>query len=202
MKLAIVALLAVLALPAQTTTLALSGPATARAGATVTLALSATGTTNTGAVGFQWTVGYPSGGYTATVAPGPTATAASKTPTCTADNSTCLAVGMNTTVIANGVLANYSLKVPAAAPGGTVTVGLGGLVGANSSGMAIPTAAGPVYTLTILDRRDLNGDVTLMSNEVIASQTNPSACVDDMNGDGKCDLLDVIAVLLKALGGS
>jgi len=41
--------------------------------------------------------------------------------------------------------------------------------------------------------------VMLIAQQVVASQTSPAACVNNISGDG-CTLSDVMDVLLKALG--
>ncbi len=205
MKQAFLLLLAASAV-AQTATMTLSGPSTAKAGQTISLFLSASGTTNTGAAGFQWAIALPVN-YTATASAGAVATTANKTPTCTADNSFCLLVGQNATIIPNGTIASISLKVPASAVAGSQAFPLSNLIGVDAAGINVATTSTGTYSLTILDKRDLNGDgtvtaadVQLMVNEVIAARTSPGACVDDLNGDGKCDLVDVFQVLLKSLG--
>lgn len=205
MKQAIFLLLAASAV-AQTATMTLSGPSTAKAGQTISLSLSASGTTNTGAAGFQWAIALPAN-YTATVSAGAAATTAVKTPSCTTDGSFCILVGQNATIIPNGVIASISLKVPASAPASPQAFPLSSLVGVDAGGINVATTSGAAYSLTITDKRDLNGngtvdatDVQLMVNEVIAARTSPGACVDDLNGDGRCDLLDVFQVLLKSLG--
>ena len=205
----IVMMLAAAGLGAQTKTLTLTGPATAKPGDTVALTLTAAGGTNTNSAGIQWTMGLPSGGYTATATAGTAATAATKTLSCTADTTFCMLWGMNATIIGNGVVTTYSVKVPAGAVGGGVSFPLSGILGATAAGLAQAISAGTPYTLTVQVpiKQDLNGDgktdaadVQLMVNEVVAAQGSPGACVHDMTGDGKCDLLDVIMVLLKALG--
>jgi hypothetical protein len=188
-------------------TMTLTGPATAKAGSSVTVTLSASGTPDTGAAGLQWKVNYPASSYTATNVVGAQAVAASKGLVCTSDKSLCLLYGLNATVLANGEMAVYTLSIPANAPPGPVTVGLTGLVAASPTGVSIPVTAGAAYVLTIGDKRDIDGsgtvdnaDVLLMATQAVQSSTNPAACVNDQNGDGKCDLIDVFAVLLKALG--
>lgn len=193
---------------AQGATLTLAGPATAKAGQTISLTLSvagASGASNSGTAGLQWGITLPPG-YTANVAAGAVATAASKVPSCTADGSFCLLTGMNAALIGNGVAASISLKIPASAAG-AVPLPLVKMLGVDAAGVNVAMTSGVAYTLAIIDRRDLNGDtkvdaadVLVMTNQVIASQANPAACVDDQNGDSKCDLVDVFNVVLKALG--
>ena len=134
------------------------------------------------------------------------AAATGKNLTCTANNAFCLLVGQNATVIGNGVVAAYSLRVPASASG-TATLPLSNLLGASAVGDPVTIMSAPAYSLQILAAEDLNGDgivtaadVTLMTTQAIASQTTPSACINDLNTDGKCDVLDVFQVVLKSLG--
>jgi len=195
-------LLALPLLAAQTLTL--SGPASAKAGATITVPLTLSGAA--AAAALQWQLVLPSGS-TATAAIGAAGTAATKSMACSSDSSFCLEYGQNVNVISAGVVATYTVHLPATASPGTATIGLSNLLGASAAGAAVPITAGAAYSFTIADRRDLNGDgvvntadVTVMQNEVIAAQANPAACVDDQNGDGACNLLDLLAVLLKALG--
>lgn len=187
------------------TAITLTGPATARAGQTVMLALSAAGAANSGAAALQWALSLPPG-YTATVTGG--TADPDKTATCTATGSVCVLWALDATIMGNGPIASIALKVPATATPGPVSLALSGLVASDATGSNLPLAppAAPL-SLTILDRRDINGDgtvnaadVTLMLNEVIASQANPAACVDDQTGDGQCNVIDVMVVVLKVLG--
>lgn len=187
-------------LPLFAQTLTLSGPATARPGATVTVSLTAAAS---GSAALQWAVGLPAG-YTATVVAGAAATG--KALTCNASNAFCLLVGQNATVIGNGVVAAYSLRVPASVSE-TAALPLSSLLGASAVGNPVTITSGPAYSLQILAHEDLNGDgsvtaadVTLMTTQAIESQTTPSACVNDLNSDGRCDVLDVMQIVLKSLG--
>jgi hypothetical protein len=209
MRRVLLVLLLGLSISSAQTTVTLTGPVSARPGAAVTLSLNASGTPDTGAAGFQWTLGIPAG-YSFAASAGPQASSVGKTTTCTTDSAECLLVALNplnATVIPNGVIALYAGKVPATATAGPASFPLSGVVAVSSTGTLVTTTLGTAYSLLVLDRRDLNGDgkvdgtdVGLMIQEVLASRTNPAACVDDINGDGKCDLQDVFAVLLKALG--
>ena len=77
-----------------------------------------------------------------------------------------------------------------------------GLVAGDRNGSAMAVSAGPTYSLTILAKADLNGDGAVNSADVslMANQVTGGTCSDDQNGDGKCDLLDVLVVVLRALG--
>lgn len=209
LKKLILFLLCSLAAFSQATTVVATGPVSARAGDTITVALSATGASTTGATAFQWSFVPSASGYTLTPTIGAAGLAAVKNILCTTDSTFCLLVGsttLNNTVIPNGVLANYTIKVPTnAVIGGPVTFPLTTLA-ITTTGSIQPTVVGTTYSLNILDRRDItrNGvvdgaDVNAMLIEIIAARANPAACVDDQNGDGTCDLTDAILVLFKAL---
>lgn len=189
---------------AQSTTLTLTGPATARAGATVPIALSVSGTLP---VALQWTLAPPTG-FSETAVVGSAASGVSKSITCTGDASFCLLFGVNVTLIPAGPVANYSLAVPANAAAGAVSLALTNVLAISSTGSSTPVTLGAPYSLLILGAADLNGDgivdatdLQIMVTEVIASKANPGACVNDLNGDGKCDILDVIVIVLKILAG-
>lgn len=186
--------------------LTLSGPTTAKPGATVNLNLAVSASTGTGAA-FEWQVNLPAG-FTATAAAGAASTSAAKTLTCTASFAFCLLYGQNVSTITDGVVATYAVKIPTTAVGSNL-ITLSSLLGASaaSPATALTVTSGVPYSIAVIAKQDLNGDgkiditdVNLMAAEVLDSQTNPSACVDDQDGDGKCTLIDVMVVLLKALG--
>jgi hypothetical protein len=187
------------------TTVTLTGPASSKPGMTVVLSLSLSGVTVPGPAGLQWAVQFPPDPWKATVTPGVAAVAGSKDIlVCDSSNSQCVLVGMNVNTLGNGSVAQYTLNVPATAAGGKVTIGLSGVMAAGPDGVVIPTALGPAYVLVVLDKADLNADgvvdiqdVRMMAQEVTGAST---VCKDDQNGDGRCDIRDVFAVLLKALG--
>lgn len=181
-------------------TLTLTGPATARPGNAVTVNL--TGAMSGSPVALQWTVGLPTG-FTATASIGAAGTAAAKTLSCSANATLCLEYGLNTTVIGNGTLAAYTVTIPANATPGAGAFPLSGLLAVNAAGTTVTSASGPAYSLTILSLADINGDgivnatdVQLMVNQI----TSGGTCSNDQNGDGKCDLLDVWIVIMRALG--
>jgi hypothetical protein len=209
MKLSIICLLSAATLGAQTLTIA--GPAAAvRPGAAVTLNIGATMPTgsDTGMAALQWLIQLPAD-YAPIVTP---TTQVPKATFCRPDETFCVLIGWvggvgNATTIPAGPIANYALTVPKTALPGKITFSLTNLVGAGANGQAIALAAGPAYTLTIADPRDLNGDgtvdatdVNLMIAEVLAAIATPGACIDDQNGDGVCNIIDIDAVLLKAMG--
>jgi hypothetical protein len=180
--------------------LTLSGPATVKAGSVVSLTLTESGTP---AVALQWTVSLPLG-YVTTVVPSAAVVAAGKTIFDCAV-SICLVAGLNTNLIPNGPIATYSVTLSANAV--ATPINLSNIIAVDVTGVVISSSPGVAYTYTVLPKQDLNGDgivnikdVQLMASEVIAAQTNPSACIDDQNSDGICNIVDVYIIILSALG--
>ena len=176
-------------------TLTLTGPANVRPGQTADVTATLAGT---GAVGLQWSVAIPPqlGNATATTP------LSDKTLHRSTDGTLHLLVGLNVTPIAPGVVAKYALSIPANAPKGVYQMPLTGLLAADANGDAITLTSGPAYSLRVLARSDLNGDgltngadLTLMIDQVLGR----TACADDQTGDGKCNLMDVLAVVRDAL---
>ncbi len=187
-------------------TLTFTGPATAAPGQSISLSLNLTGNLTgpdpAAIAGLQWQLQLPTGS-TASAVPNPAIP--SKTLSCTGDYVTCLFYGQNVTPIPYGLVASYTITIPATATG-SLTIGLTDLVAASAAGTAIPISVAMPYTVRTSDRRDLNNDgkvdaldVNLMAIEVLAAATNPAACTDDQNADGTCNLLDVFLVLVKAM---
>lgn len=184
----------------------ISGPPTARPGTTISLTLSGV-VSATAPTGVQWAFA-PAAGYSATATIAPGAAAAGKTLSCSANSVICIEIGMTSVMpIPTGPLATYALAVPDNAQPGQVSFALAGLSAADATGSTIPATPGNTYALTILGRSDINGDgktdgadVQAMIGQVLASQVLPSLCVNDQNGDGKCNVSDAVLVLLKALG--
>lgn len=197
-------------LVAQPVTLTLTGPATIKAGQTLPLTLSAAYPVgaSANASAFQWSLNYPSG----VTAVSSATSVPTKVKVCTADQATCILAGsgsgtqpMNMTAVNAGAIASYVLQLPSTP--GPLTISLSGLVAVDGTGLNVAAVSGTPFVVAVLDPRDLNGDtkvdaadVSIMITEVLASKTNPAACVDDQTGDGKCDLLDVAKLILKALG--
>jgi hypothetical protein len=182
----------------------LTGPATARAGANITLLLGVTGSTSGTAL--QFAINTPAGAVV-TVTPG--SVAAPKALNCGSAPlfTFCLLYGTDVGALKDGQIAQYVVKLPAGLSAGPLTFPLVSLQSVSPAGASISASASGTYSLNILAITDLDGngvtnaaDVSAMALQVIAAQTTPSACVNDINGDGKCDLIDVVLVLLKALG--
>lgn len=153
--------------------------------------------------GLQWTIGIPPS-YTATTAAGAAATAAAKTLYCTDDTRTCLVIGMNQNAIGAGLVATYSLTVPPGTAPGLVTIPLSGVIGGTPQGNVISLTAGPALSLRVLARHDINGDgitdgvdLQMITDQILGR----AACAADQNGDGKCDLIDALLVILGSLVG-
>lgn len=187
------------ALAAQTT-LTLSGPATARPGQSIDLVLSLAAPGPRPA-GLQWTLELPAGA-TAAAQAGAAAVAAEKTLYCSEQATLCLLVALNQTTMAPGEVGKYTVTVPSTAAKGLYQIPLSGVMAASAQAVAQPIASGPVYEIRVLARSDINGDgVTNMADlQLILDQVFGRApCSDDQNGDGRCDLLDVLLVVRGAL---
>ena len=192
-------LLFLLALPlAAQQTLTLAGPATARPGQAITVSVAYSGAT---ASGLQWDLVLPVG-LSGTATAGACATAANKQLVC--HQARCIAYGMNQTAMTAGDVASYTLTVATVASG-TLRLNLSTVLGATGSGSAISgLTAGPELAIVVLRREDIdgNGAVTATDASLAADQAiGKAACGSgDVNGDAKCDLIDVLLVVLAALG--
>ena len=178
--------------------LSLIGPSGVRPGKTITLELTLA--TSAAPAGLQWSLSSPLTLPKPEV--GSAAAAAGKDAYCS-DAGTCLIIGLNTNTIQPGPVAVYSVAIPSGrAPGSIMMLELAGVQAANKDGVEIAILAGPPLILSVLPSHDLNedgvtnmADVTLMLDQVLRR----SPCVDDQNGDGKCDLIDVLRVIRGAL---
>ena len=199
MKLSVFFLLLCATLSAQTT-LILTGPVNVLPGASVNFTLSTTGTV---AAGLEWKFTLPTG-YTMSEVVGAAGTASSKVLACSTDGTHCLLYGQTVSVVSPGVIAIVNVTVPSNATPGPVA--LTPAPPASGTDAATATGSSTLVTVTgltvnVLDLRDINADgvvnatdVTLMASEVVSG-----TCANNPNGTGKCDLLQVFAVLLKAL---
>lgn len=185
--------------------LSVGGPPAVRQGSTATLTLTLGGSAANAPAGLQWTILPPSGVTFGAWVAGASTTAAGKSVTCDASGATCLDFGLNQNVIGAGVVASWPVTIPSNAPTGPSQFPLSGLIAVDKAGTAVALASGPTYSILILSQADLDGngkvdaaDVGLMLNQVLG--TGGATCTSDQTGDGKCDLLDVYAVVLRALG--
>ena len=187
------------------TSLSLTGPATARPGATVTLTLAIAGSTGEA---YQWQITPPGSGLTLTTAIAPGVSTANKTLICSTDGTICILFSSSapgaTSTIPDGNLATVTLKIPAGTAPGSITLPLSNMIGAAGvPAQPLPVTSGGVYSLKILDPRDVNGDGVIDLSDVtaITTQITTASCTTgDVNGDGKCDVVDVLGVVLKILG--
>lgn len=194
-------LLLILALPLSAqVTLTLSGPSTAKQGSTVNLTLGSVGATANGPAGLQWTLTPPSGFTVSSTAAGAQATAAGKQIACGV--ASCIAYGINQNVIANGAVASLTVQIPANATPGPASFSLSGLVAGDRNGGVMSATAGVPYSIVVLARADIDGSgsVDAADASAMASQVTAATCTDDQNADGKCDLIDVLIVVLRAMG--
>lgn len=197
------------ALAAQTATLILTGPATAAPGSSVTVSLGLAGSSGQNLAALQWTAIPPAGVTISSVASGAASTAATKTPYCNTGNTLCILVGLSTAtppvitnaVYADGVVATLQVAIPATAAPGPMTIPLTGLLGASTAASGVTITSGTAYSLTVLNKCDVNkdGSVTYLDVQAVL---NPAL------GNGVCPIsqgctpLTVIAVLVAALGSA
>lgn len=177
-----------------TLTLSLAGPTSFKASGTVVMNLTLTGSAGQNISGIQFTI--PSPGGVATVTAGPASTAASKTVTCAQSTAvgqslTCIIIGLNNTMYADGIVGVVSVALPnPLVQGITWTMPV---IVASTTGTAVTTASSaPANPCNI------TGSGTLGTNDVTASigqALTQTACVD-LNGDGTCNIYDVIRVVL------
>jgi hypothetical protein len=159
------------------TTLTLTGPATARPGDVISVNMTLVNVSQDLAA-LQWTAVPPSG-YVTSVVAGAASNAVAKTLYCGLPASNiCLTVGINNTTYTQGVVAIYSLTVPATALPGTVAFPLSGTMGATLVGNASLVAPGTPYMFSVL------------------------AAVTDLNGDGRTDMADLQIAIQGILSGT
>jgi hypothetical protein len=186
---------------AQSLTVTATGPV--RAGTTFTATVAIAGTPAVAATNFTmqlppgWTIN-------GTPAPGTSALAAQKLIHCgSGATPICVVYGANRTVIAPGPIAVFQLSVPMTAAGPT-PVSLAGIVGASAAAAAIPLTTLPV-SVEILSIYDLNSDglVDAVDMQVVLDQiTGAAPCgTADFTGDGKCDSLDLMKLIMRGVLG-
>lgn len=189
--------LALAAMSQAQTTVAASGPVTARPGQTVNMVFMLT--TPTPVAGLQWKIEVPSEiGGPGSAAVGTVAQAAEKTLHRSTDGLICLVVGMNDKVFSSGEIARYTVVIPATAQKGVYQVPVSDPLAADAAGVPVPVVVGSTYEIRILARADIDGDgvVTMEDFRLMLDQVLGRApCTNDQTGDGKCDLLDVLAVV-------
>jgi hypothetical protein len=190
------------ALLAAQSTLTITGPVNSKPGRTVAVSLNLTSTTANPVVGIQWDTALLAG-WTATVVNGPVSVTAAKDLTCTPTNLVCIVDGLNQNVIANGVVAAYTVSIPATALAGLVSIPLTNLVASDAIGLEVPLVSGPVYSVRVIAKHDLNSDgvTNLLDVQLMRRQRlGLDPCTDDQNEDAKCNVRDVVLVSRAALG--
>ncbi len=188
-------------LPAQNFTVSVS-PTSIRAGQSVTVKVTYN-TSAPDAAGLQWTLPLPPGlPFSQTI--GAAGTAASKQLAC-GPTGICIVYGLNQTLIGPGDVAVYTVTFPSSALPGNYTFSLSGSLGVTSSDLPLSVSAPTTPTVVaLLSSYDLNSDGKIDSTDVglaLSQILGTTACGSaDFNGDGKCNLIDLQAVILKALG--
>lgn len=182
-------------------------PTTAKAGDTVTVFVSYPTADPTGMATVQWTIALPWSAITATR--GAAAVTAAKT--LTVNGTKAVVYGknpvdntLNLNVIPTGVLATYTVPIPATAAAGNYTITVSNIQGVSSSSAPLPLTLGPVAVLSLLSSYDVNNDGAINYFDVDAATDQAvgrAACgTADVNLDGKCDTIDIQLVTRKALG--
>jgi len=166
--------------------------------------------------GLQWSLIPPSSALPGTYTLGASASTAQKVMS-TGGAGIAMVVGsdntpsgqppINNTAMATGPVATIPLTIPNGTIPGAVSVTLSGLVAVSATGASVPITSSAVVLTVLRSKYDLNGDglVNAADVSVAISQVFGVCTTADVTGgangapDGKCDLLDVSAVILAAL---
>lgn len=192
-------------------TLTLSGPATARPGDTITITANLGTTTPAVIAAIQWTNSY----IPLTSTAGSVVAAAAKQLSCNNYSSTrqiCVIHGLNLNTISSGPLATYTYQIPLGQAPGSLTFRLVenvvppvmplGTIASTATGASV-TVTNTYYTVNILSKFDLDGDgSTAVSdlNILLDQVLGKAGCAADYNGNGVCDVQDVI-LMQRAIQG-
>jgi hypothetical protein len=188
-------------------TLTLTGPANVTPGATATLSATLSGVTGTQFTAFQMSLTLPPGITLGTVTASPAGIAVGKGSYC--GPAICLELGMtNATppVLSNnpmvdGQALSLQLVVSPTATAGVVAIPLVNLLGASVAGEPIPLVSGPVYSLRVLSKCDVNQDGLIDFRDVqamVGVLDNGGTCPLS----GGCTVAALVVVLVAALGGA
>ena len=135
----------------------------------------------------------------------PTATTAVAGKTLTCGPATCVLSGLNATAIATGEVAALRWTVPAGAAPGPQTVSVASPLGASPTAAAVSIPVPASVTVRVLSRFDLDGDGLINMSDatlVVDQIAGRAACTTgDFNGDTKCDVVDLMTLVVAALGG-
>ena len=183
-----------------TLTLSLAGPTSFKPAGTVVLNLTLSASSGQNVSGIQFTVPAP-GGVTVVTA-GAASTAVSKSVYCNQSSVaplplTCVVIGLNNTAYSDGVVAVLTITLP-----NPIVQGLS---------WTMPTVVASTSAVQITDTSsapdnpcNLTGSGTVGINDMIQSidQTiDPMLACVDLTGDGVCNILDVVRVVLAAQPG-
>lgn len=152
-----------------------------------------------GAVALQWTLSLPPGWLVSL----PTTSVPNKVIACAPANLLCLLYGpTDNSLLPAAPVASLTITVPLSTSPGIYNISTTGTLAVSAAGAALP-AAGATASITIInDKRDLDGNGTITQSDVqlAVGQIFGSCTSADINGDGKCDLIDLVLILLKAQG--
>ena len=139
---------------------------------------------------------------------GPAAAAAGKSSACsTSMPYQCFISTPDTThnnVIASGALVTTSYTISQSTKPGLLTIALVGGIGAGKNGVGVPLPS-PSITITVLPAftYDVDGDGSVTSTDVLGAidqMLGVRECTTgDVDGNGKCDVIDVLLTALAAL---
>lgn len=202
-------LLSTAALAQQVSLNLIQPPGQVRAGSSIQIQAVLTGATGKSIAAWEGVIRSTSGGIWKAV-DGPTAVAAAKQFSCAAVTGTgefkCLQAGINQNVLSDGVLGTYTLDIPVNATVGTITVVIGSTLGASLDGDGVPVTGNSVNFVLAspISKCDINGDgatnsqdIVLFTNQVLGL----AACSSDLDGDGKCTVIDLSRIINASLTG-
>jgi len=202
MKLAILFSLTALALSAQPAINFAGTPVKAGTPATITATLA--GSSGANITALEFFVNLPAGVTAVSATPG-IALGSGKQLTCQMTTGTtifgCVVWG-GISVLSDGGMASITFTSPT----GPVSVAPTGLLGANAAADSpgVTIAAGPPIGI-VTSPCDVNGDGKTDNTDVIAVITQALGAapkISDINGDGRVDIIDVVRVAIAAGGGA
>lgn len=184
---------------AQSITPAPGAPSVTAGGSTTVSLAFVAGTTAVAAT--QWSMTPGTGVTISNWTAGAAATAAGKALTCFGTATiTCIVAGLNTTAIASGTIASYTVTL-AATLRGAQPLSLTATLSSDPTGAAVATSGG-TGGLTAMSPFDLNLDGLVNGTDLnlaIKQADGSSDCaLADFNGDGKCNVLDLILLVVDS----